>query len=541
MDKAGSQEPPRLAAAGPDGSALKTVEYKGRFLYSQRNPARTVEAAIERLNLLPETLVIVCSPVLWHGFQKLQSLLPPGCPILALESDENLFSMAKQFMPKNAGTAFFMLKENQKIDRFVRELCRGGKIRRAARIDFSAGIQFAREQFDFTVDSIREIIGTFWKNRVTLMQAGRLFSRNLLRNLKELDGGILLEDMQQTVAKPIIVCGAGEGLDTLPYGAFRPEDFFILAVDAALPSLAKRGITPDAAVALESRIAIEKSYIGLKGKKILLFADLCSRNEVTKIPGGTTVWFASRYCDGTFLDRLQQAKVIEQFAEPMGSVGLAAVYIALKLRNSESVPVFAAGLDFSYSIGATHAKGTQAHTERLSKSSRLVPIENYEASFCQAAQPVTAKNGSTVRSTKLLLSYAAQFTQMFAHQRNLFDCAETGISIGLRQRTLFLPEQPPEISAAKKALPRAGNAMMFCEHEKKALKELKDLLMNGEQSRFRNASIPLEAQISELLAGREYLYLHFPDGHEARTDISFLKRIRAETDYFLKQLEIPRK
>lgn len=543
MDAVHEQETPRLAAAGPDGCSLQTVEYKGRFLYSKHNPARTAEAAIERLELLPGTLVIICSPVLWHGFQKLQSSLPDSCRLLALENDENLFSMAKKFMPENAGISFFNLKEAPEIDFFVRQACKSGKIKRAARIDFSAGTQFSREQFDFTVNSIQEIIGTFWKNRVTLVKTGRLFSRNLFRNLREMKNGFLLEEVQQSVSKPIIVCGAGEGLDTLPYGTFRTEDFFILAVDAALPSLAKRGITPDAAVAMECRLAIEKSYIGLKGKKITLFADLCSRNEVTKILGGTTVYFASQYSDGVFFERLKQSGLIKHFVPPMGSVGLAAVYIALKLRCSEQVPVFAAGLDFSHSAGATHAKGTEAHTEQLKKASRTASVENYEAAFCPASQSVAAKNGKTIRSTKLLLSYAAQFRLMFESQRNLFDCAETGISIGIGRNALFLPKAQPEIPAGKKLRPgaTASAAERFCENEKEALAKMRDLLVNGEKSRFRQDGIPLEAQIAQLLAGREYLFLHFPDGYEARTDISFLKRIRAETDFFLKQLAIPRK
>ena len=42
-------------------------------------------------------------------------------------------------------------------------------------------------------------------------------------------------------------------------------------------------------------------------------------------------------------------------------------------------------------------------------------------------------------------------------------------------------------------------------------------------------------ELEELLTQCGYLYLHFPDGHlGANTDVNFLKRIRAEINYFLK-------
>ena len=129
---------------------------------------------------------------------------------------------------------------------------------------------------------------------------------------------------------------------------------------------------------------------------------MCARPEATKILGGNTIWFATKYADGIFFDNLKKENVIRNFIEPMGSVGLAATYIALKLRSSSSVPVFVAGLDFSYSIGTTHAKGTMALKQRFINSCRLVPIENYDAAFSMVAQTVISKNGKKICSTKIL-------------------------------------------------------------------------------------------------------------------------------------------
>lgn len=529
------QEKPRLVSAGQGFSVLKTVEYKGRFLYSKYNPAKAIETNIDKMQILSGTLVVICSPLLWYGIEKLKSLLPENCEIIALENDENLFELAMQNNRENI--PLFKLNEGEKIDLFVRNICKGGSIKRALKIDFSAGVSFSKEKFDFTVNAISEIIATFWKNRITLVKLGRLFSKNFLRNIASLEYSKTLEDVAKTVSKPLLVLGAGEGLDSLPYSSFSPSDFFIIAVDAALSPLLARNITPDAVVTMESQLAIEKAFLGAKNKKILLFADLCARPESTKILGGNIIWFATKYADGIFFDNLKKENVIRNFIEPMGSVGLAATYIALKLRSSSSVPVFVAGLDFSYSIGTTHAKGTMALKQHFINSSRLLPIENYDASFSMAAQTVISKSGKKICSTKILLQYAKQFSMMFKNEKNLFDCSSTGINLGIPQSRLFSTKG----NLQKAKCESHKNISNFCEKEKRKLEELRSLLSDGEKSPFRNnlpEEISLSEQIKKITEEREYLFLHFPDGYAFKMEQSFLKRIRAETDFFIKQLEI---
>ena len=487
------------------------------------------------MQFLSGTLVIVCSPLLWYGIEKLKSLLPENCEIIALENDENLFELAMQ--NNSAKIPLFKLSEGEKLDSLVRSICRTGSIKRALKIDFSAGVSFSKEKFDFTVNAISEIIVTFWKNRITLVKFGRLFSKNFLRNIARLENSKTLEVVANTVSKPLLVLGAGEGLDSVPYSTFNPNDFFIIAVDAALSPLLSRNIMPDAVVTMESQLAIEKAFLDAKNKNTLLFADLCARPESTKILGGNIIWFATKYADGTFFDNLKNEKIIKNFIEPMGSVGLAATYIALKLRSTSSIPVFVAGLDFSYSIGTTHAKGTMALKQRFISSNRLVPIENYDAAFSMAAQTVISKSGKKICSTKILLQYAQQFRMMFKNERNIFDCSSTGINLGIPQSSLFTTKE----NLQKEKCKSNKNVSNFCESEKKKLEELRSLLSDGEKSPFRNnlhKEISLSEQIKKIAEEREYLFLHFPDGYAFKMEQSFLKRIRAETDFFIKQLEI---
>ena len=68
----------------------------------------------------------------------------------------------------------------------------------------------------------------------------------------------------------------------------------------------------------------------------------------------------------------------------------------------------------------------------------------------------------------------------------------------------------------------------FYHTEKDMLQKLRQMLVSGGDS----------AQILEIIKKCEYLYLHFPDGYKTPTDdLSFLKRVRGEIDFFLKDLD----
>ena len=74
----------------------------------------------------------------------------------------------------------------------------------------------------------------------------------------------------------------------------------------------------------------------------------------------------------------------------------------------------------------------------------------------------------------------------------------------------------------------------FLKKEKESLVRLKELLVHGENV-FPPPSPNLNEEIKSLLATRDYLYLHFPDSHKKNfSDLSFLKRVRTEIEFFLK-------
>ena len=552
-----SDEEPRLVSASQGSSVLNTVLYRGRFLYSKYNPMRAVQQTVQGLPQLPGTLFLLCSPCLWHGLEQLMLALAPESEVVAFEADPALHKLAadtfrekKKSFPAEWQRRIRLFGPDSlfEMDSHVRERSERGHLRRAFRVDFSAGTQLNTERYNAVADACQNIIGSFWKNRVTLVRFGRLFSKNLIQNLSEVPQALQLCDVEKTVHRPIVVCGAGGSLEsTCIVLNHRRTDFFVLAVDAALPALSAFHIVPDAVVGMEAQLAIEKAYIGAAQSHIPLFMDMASRPNIPRILGGPIIFFASEYTKAAFFCTLRQNALIHGTIPPLGSVGLSATYIAIHLRSSDAVPVYVTGLDFSFFVGATHARETHAHRSRLCCTDRLNPIEQYSASFCEGSRAAQGKDGSVTHTSVIMQSYAKTFRAQFSTAKNLFDAGKTGLELGIPQKQIEpLLQKQGDIDggqferAVLKPVDkhiqehRALAAQNYLLHEHEMLVQLRDLLINGDRSLARNGDYTLEAQVATLLSGREYLYLHFPDGYKLRTDGDFLKRVRAELDSFIK-------
>ncbi len=544
-------EKPLIQNCVGDFSDLKTVYYKKRFLYSKYNPVKSIEGVIrQKAPVLSGTIVLIFSPCLWYGFDSLIKILPESSSVIAVEADDRLYELALKNMPAeqlDCSLKLFSKDSLSELDRTLRNLAASGKYKRILQLDFSAGTLLDSPFYSMVANAAQEIIAAFWMNRITLVRMGRLFSKNLFSNLRFLGTGSQLYQYEKSMSLPVLVCGAGESLDK----TIIPEKgIFIIAVDAAVSSLLARGVCPDAVVSLESQSVIQKAYIGAESsfaKKIpFLFADIASRPSVPRSVTNKTIWFASRYAECSFLDSLQSDGVVHDFMQPLGSVGLAAVAIALRIRKSADVPVFVTGLDFSYSAGRTHAKHAPAMIQRWSQCDVLHPAENYDSAFSPPAFYVEGKNKMQVITIKSMQNYAESFKAVFSKEKNLFDIGLQGVSLNLplaSQDDLFraasLAAGPADLGMPCNSN-NGKHALMieeFYARESSSLKILRDLLTYGEQSIYRDGALSLSLQIENLLRNREYLYLHFPDGYRLSMETNFLKRVRAEIDFFLKYID----
>ena len=546
-----------------------SVLYQNKPLYSKYAPKDSIKKIINSLNILPNTLILCFSPLLAYGLEELFEKLPENCFVLALEKNKILYDFSincleskishflqteNPFFYANPNNPLEIAKLVNNIDSSFSSQIDFPKIsnfKRVLPIDFSGGAQFEKEFYQEVTTLLDESISQFWKNRTTLIKLGRLYVSNFFKNLKDIlenpKINTLNEIAKKSFGKHILVLGTGLSLDDfLPvlkskknYLQLR-EKLFIIACDASLPVVKKYGITPDIVVGVEGQLAIEKAYVGCKNSKVSFVCDLLSRPSIKRILQGEVAFFLSEYTSESFFKEFSSlAKTIKiPVIEPLGSVGLVALELALYLR-SENQNIFCCGTDFSFLPGKTHCKGAPVHTSILLQNTKLNSTEQFSSSFSGGNFYIKGKSSYTKPeklelTSKVLYNYGQHFENRYSKCKNIFDLSNFGMETNLPKFSLeeFFTQlenkstQNNDINLSKDFLDfQKTHIEDFFQIQHQKLLEIKQIL-TGEKE---------PSNLENLLLDCGYLYLHFPDGHNGlKLTTDFLKRIRAEVEFFLK-------
>ena len=548
-----------------------SVLYDNKFLYSKYAPEDSINKVIETLEILPGTLILVFSPILGYGLEKLFDKLPENCFVLAIEKETILYDFSLQchesklpslisskqnFLYLNSSNAIEIAKVINNIETNTNlngnKFPKLGNFRRSLPIELSGGCLFSQNFYKELTSIVNESISQFWKNRTTLIKLGRLYAGNFFKNLKDIakspNNTYTLEDLsQECFSKTILVLGTGLSLENLleklkqylSDKEFR-EKLYIIAVDASLPVLKQHKIKPDLVVGVEGQLAIEKAYIGSNNSKLTFAQDLLSRPSIKRTLKGKTAYFLSQYTNESFFTDFNAIvnKLNIPTIEALGSVGLVAIEIALLMRQ-QNTNIFFAGLDFSFLPGKTHSNGAPIHSNLLSNCTKISPLYQLSSSFNDSNFFISGKSSLQnpeikELTSKALFSYGQHFSKRYKTTKNLYDLSDFGIVTEIPQKdfTFFInaiKNSTTSLKIISNSKAKETQTVSFVkdflqEHHKKLLK-IKNILIGH--------TPPTE--LEELLTQCGYLYLHFPDGHlGANTDVNFLKRIRAEINYFLK-------
>ena len=471
-----------------------SILYQNKYLYSKYNPSRTITENIASLTVLPGTLFLCCSPVLMYGLKELTQKLKENCFILACELEDELYSFSLSQNDYNALNNFSWLTKNEAIhlpellqkDSYTLKsgisLPKAGTFKRVVRIDFSAGTSFNEslynEIYSYSVNSIM----TFWKNRITLTRFGRKYSLDLFNNLKILGETTPLGAYFSKIEKPLVLFGAGESTEEgIKQIKENQNNYFILCADTALPPLVKAGIKPDGVFLEEAQSVILNAFTGVLGNDIHFYASLSSVPQLSHLTDKKQIsFFTSVYADSPFLNELINRDFMPPANPPFGSVGLTMVYYALKFRKDTSIPVYIYGLDFSYSVGKTHANGTPAHKRVLLKSNRLLPPHNISSAFSNTSSSEKGKNNKSVITDPLLKSYRDLFNNYFQNETNLFDSSDSGLKLSIPAKKPEAPSttQPEKMPADSESFTQKQKDEIknYLENEKKSLIKIRDIL-----------------------------------------------------------------
>ena len=490
-----------------------TVSYNDKFLYSKYNPSKSILQIIENLEIQPQTIVLCVSPVLNYGLKELSQKLPDDCLMIGCELDSDLFDFIQQNQNNPEcnfsniiNFSFITKTELYNLGpQIIKQM--GGKFRRIIRVDFSAAAQLNSNTYDKVVENVTNSLMTYWANRVTLVKFGRKYCTNFFKNLAILGQTTPIQNYFGKFDKPVLVFGAGEsaaqGIEQIKKTS--QNDYYILCADTALQPLISNNIVPDGVFIEEAQNVITKCFIGTQNSSIHIFAGLSSVHSITRLFKPEQIsFFTTEFTQASFIDRFDSEGILPPKNEPFGSVGITAWYYATLFRKDSSIPIYTYGLDFAYSAGRTHTKGTMADNARFMTSSRLKTDANYGAAFNEPA----FKKNDKMYTTPILERYA----QIFRH-------CEKHSYVAIHEKTGIVSDKLPRF---------AHNDIL--QKERASLLELKSLL-TGEK---KLPTEELQKEITRLIQEREYLYLHFPDGHKFQYSQSFLNRIRVEIEYYLK-------
>ena len=526
-----------------------SVKYKGRLLYSSREPERLPRRVAVACDSGPGRLHLVPSPLLWYGLPELLESIGAGSAILCVEAEGALASFARERMPSSLAAdprvSFIEASSNEEA---VAAALAMGDFRFCSIDCLSGGEALHAELYHSMARAIGSELEAEWRNRAALMVLGRRWARNIFDNiaaLAEIDPSPL-----PFFHGAVAVCGAGASLeDALSFLSAERARISIVACDTALGSLLAYGVMPDLVVCLEGQAHNLPDFTCLGSRRVSLLADLSSHPATFRAIGGNKHLSLVRITRSPFLDRVASVLAGEGIpfldSPPLGSVGVQSYFAARELSDG---PILACGLDFSFEAGKSHARGCpsllaeERCLDRLTRWPSQYGSSFRDRNMALGGERSGGKEG--LLSDPILLSYAALLDERVRADkeigRGLYDIRGRGPDIGGVRITLdeartivqrAASAAPSRPSPGSKALGASRAARTILESEIGRLKRLR-MAMHGECA--------IEGtEFRRLVLESDYLWWSFPDQGRIKREWpqDFLNRLVPEAEWWALRLE----
>lgn len=531
-----------------------SVYYRGIWLYSRYDPAKGPESNCAAVKVMPETLYLVFSPVLCYGLPQLLQKLPASSAILAVEADERLMQLASEAsvqLRQHFANLFMVRTDDREI--LLNYAAKLGPYKRIQTVRISGGSDLHRQFYADCHERIAEFLATNSRNRLSAVRMGRLWTKNIINNLAELDWTEVCQPPADP--RPVLVAGAGPSLRILLplIRKFRPA-LHLLACDTAIGSLLEAGIVPDSVVCLEGQIHNIHDFLPLNARPVPLWIDLSAHPASFRNLRGPKILLSSTWSENRFLQRLRQKQLPLQVVPPLGSVGVLALHIAGRYFGND---IGLAGLDFSHPPGQTHCTGSPVYYHEKQRECRFY---RHDYSWRSSYHGGAHKLGNNCITNSVLEMYAGLARHMLGDfHRQQADRAVVdlrfgqGIALGLpsdsrqpdrldsrqiedRFGTWLAGQpdraaddfQPKPVSDPSTAGGLRSAARDFLQNELELVRMLRRMLGGSESS----------DGLPGLLADMDYLYCSFPDADRVTNmEIDALNRLTQEAVYWAGRLE----
>ncbi len=523
---------PRLIETGT-GSSL---EFRGKLLYSGKNPEKRPRTIAENLSLKDETLYILPSPLLFYGVQTIINNLPTRSTLLFIEKEAALFSLWEGLSENLSVSINSCIYLNNPGDEELLQKIHsipGWPFRSVELIILNGGYMLNRQYYDRLFNSIDKAIRLTHQDRLTQVYFARRWMKNLFSNLAFSEGVQCFRNLK--TEKPVLAAAAGESLETVLHNLKKNRNrFFILAADTALPVLCSNGIIPDAAVVLESQFINMRDFYGIPWQEIDLIADAYSHPPALRLPWKNRYLFYTRFSDLNYFKQVLEPAMPGYLFEAYGSVGVAAVAIGTLISRGG---VYCTGLDFSYRLGKSHARGTQFGIQQLTEQCRTAPPGSFAPFMNRPMLIQTGKNGP-VRTDLILLNYLNPLQRILKENSEIYDLNPKGLVTGAPVSKLPWGEysrQKPDFSDNSDMQSQALNKnplQYILQNELESLRRVRSTgyqFLTGEES---------GENLTDMIIKHDYLLAHFPDPMLPNPlTPDYLKRVLLAAEGYIVHLE----
>ena len=402
------------------------LNYNGKPLYHGQHPRETIIRRINHTSIHSHTAVLIFSPILWIGIENLLQRCSHDQLIIILEFDYTLAALARTRMPaiiQNYPRAMPIIPTTDSdIETALLEI-QNSNIHHIETIALSGGYRLYHERYRNIIEKCHQLIHATRYNRITAKHLGRLWIRNMLKNLY-FDYNIADISACQ-IYGPIIVVGAGCSLEA-DIDALRQlrASHTIMAVDTAWPILSMHGIHADIIVVTEAQCYNMRDFIGTIPNKTVIIADITSHPSTTRALGNRILRYTSHVGELGLFTYLSSHHALPHLIPGLGSVGVIATYLALMLSTDL---VYTVGFDFCYQLGKSHARGAPFMRYNAWQSHRLDPNPLLALCMRRPYFHVTDRNNNG-RVTELpLTEYSKQMRRLHKNNNRMLECSAGSI------------------------------------------------------------------------------------------------------------------
>lgn len=391
-----------------------TAKFAGRWLHSTRAPRREAERVAADPSFAAADLIVCYGFGLGYHLEAIADR-HPETPIVVLEPQLELFRAAlgtRPLEPLLRRANLTLIAGPDAAEGLAPALSRI-RPRRPAIQRLRAAVDASPEVFAAADEAISRHSTREEINRNTLKRFGRLWVRNLVRNITVMAESPGIARLQNRFSDlPAVVCAAGPTLDeVLPRLAELRAHALIIAVDTSIVPLLRAGVAPDFLVTVDPQYWNTRHLDRADSPQTALVSESATHPRVFRLLSENPRYL----CSSLF----PLGQYLERGLEPRGALG-AGGSVATSAWDFAKVlgcnPVYAAGLDLGFPDHVTHCRGSFFEELAHGFCDRIMPVERYAAQYLWdgGSRRGVATDGTTILTDRRMLLYKWWFESQIA-------------------------------------------------------------------------------------------------------------------------------